>query len=787
MLRNVLLYKGSTATTFRFSWVKFKQLQTGSARLSSTQSSGETRRTINLKQTFDDLDYWFNINKRNYELLKGTGNNFKSLGYSTPSQLETGLFQNPYLTSPEGLRKFSRKSLAQANDLLEDMRNDKSVRGLTSYVMKLDRLSDTLCRVIDLCEFIRSSHPISSFVEAAQSCHEEMFEFMNILNTDVELCETLRKVLNDPEILNKLSQEEIKVGRILLEDFEKSGIYMEPEVRDQFISLSQEISLVGQEFINNTDYVGSNHIKIKCEEVDRSGMNKLLLSQLPKDVRGKYYKIPTHGYMAYSILRSCPDEGIRMKVWTAMHSCSDRQINRLDQLVKMRAILAKLMGKDSFAQYQLEGKMAKTPQQVRDFLGSLAKYMLPKTIEELKLIYNLKMKHENKQIPQNPTDYDIALTIRPWDREFYSSMHSIQQRRVSGSEEEISSYFTLGNVMQGLSDLFQNIYGIRLEPVIPKTGETFSPEVRRLNVVCEEGIIGVVYCDLFERAGKTSNPSHFTVCCSRQIYPDEVDFSTIQTSENAEGVKFQLPVISLVCNFSSSTDSAGKSICLLQLNEIETLFHEMGHAMHSMLGRTRLQNISGTRCATDFVELPSILMEHFARDIRVLKRMGKHYRTGSPVSEKLLINYLEETRFMQHCEIFSQAKMAMLDQYLHGEDVITDFDRFDVVAAYHQLERNMKIFVDDKSNWCGKFGHLFGYGATYYSYLFDRAIASKVWDRLFSKDPYSRSNGKKFKECVLKWGGSRSPWRCIADVLDKPELSAGDTEAMRYIGKLEDM
>lgn len=787
MLRSASLQRNPVARAWHIALRTLRQLNT-EATASSTQSSWKApwkEQEETLQKTFDDLDYWHDVNKRNYALSKSLGKGLKSLG---ASKLETGLFENPHVTSPEGLRKFSHRSLTQAQGLLDDMRSDKSHDGLAAYIMKLDRLSDTLCRVIDLCEFIRSSHPDSSFVEAAQACHEEMFEFMNILNTDVELCDTLRRVLTDPEIASRLSEEELKVGKILLEDFEKSGIYMNPEVRDQFIALSQEISLVGQQFINNTDYVRSNYISVKCEEVNNSGISKLIVDQLSKDFRGKHYKIPTHGYIAYSILRSCPDENIRMKIWTAMHSCSDKQINRLDQLIRLRAILAKLMGKESFAQYQLEGKMAKTPQQVRDFIGTLVTYMRPKTIKELKFIYDLKSKHEKKEVPLNPSEDDIASMVRPWDRDFYSSMYSIQQRRVACDDEQISSYFTLGNVMQGLSDLFESIYGIKLEPVVAKTGETFSPEVRRLNVVCEkEGVIGVVYCDLFERAGKTSNPSHFTVCCSRQIYPHETDFSEIQIGVNSEGVKFQLPVISLVCNFSPSADVEGKPICLLQLGEVETLFHEMGHAMHSMLGKTRLQNVSGTRCATDFVELPSILMEHFARDIRVLKRIGKHYKTASPVPEKVLANYLEETRFMLHCETFSQAKMAMLDQDLHGEQVINNFDQFDVTAAYQQLEKDMKILVDDKSNWCGKFGHLFGYGATYYSYLFDRAIASKIWDSLFSKDPYSRVSGDKFKEHVLRWGGSRSPWMCIADVLKKPELREGGTEAMRYIGQSEDL
>ncbi|QLG72585.1 hypothetical protein HG535_0D02930 [Zygotorulaspora mrakii] len=741
-----------------------------------------------LRRTFDDLDYWHDANRDNFTAKTVKGKVLSNLTFGGQSQSNAGLFRNPYLKSPDGLRKFSRHSLMQAESALEDMRSDHSKEGLLKYIMRLDQLSDTLCRVIDLCEFIRSSHPDNSYLEAAQACHEEMFEFMNVLNTDVALCDTLKSVLSNTEISSRLSEEEIKVGKLLLEDFEKSGIRMEPDIREQFIALSQQISVVGQDFINNTDYVQSNYLKIKCEDLRKSGLNSLILNQLSQDISGQCYRVPTNGYVAYSILRSCPDDQIRMKVWAAMHSCSEKQIKRLKQLISLRAVLANLMGRKSFAEYQLDGKMAKTPEQVCDFISTLMDNIKPKAADELKFIHNLKNPNLDKKRMAADSVDGILSDVRPWDRDFYSTVHSIQQRRSAADDEQISSYFTLGTVMEGLSDLFQRIYGIRLEPIIAERGETWSPEVRRLNVVSErDGLIGVVYCDLFERQGKTSNPSHFTICCSRQIYPHELDTSTVQMGRNRDGTRFQLPIISLICNFSSATDSTGKSVCLLQLSEVETLFHEMGHAMHSMLGRTRLQNISGTRCVTDFVELPSILMEHFARDSRVLKEIGRHYETGAPIPDSLLQSHIQESNFMQYCETYSQAKMAMLDQELHSEKIVKGLETLDVTNLYQELERKMKVLVDDKSNWCGKFGHLFGYGATYYSYLFDRAIASKIWDELFSKEPYSRKNGEKFIECVLKWGGSRDPWACIADLFDKPELSKGGTRAMEFIGQAQDL
>ncbi|SCV00435.1 LAMI_0G05028g1_1 [Lachancea mirantina] len=739
-----------------------------------------------LRLSFDDQEYWRKFNSESFSLEESKEKGIFR-GQNADGNFQTGLFQNPYLTSPVGLRKFSVKSLALAGDLVDEMRSNKTTQGYLQYIKKLDRLSDTLCRVIDLCEFIRASHPDSQFVKAAQQCHEEMYEFMNYLNTDKSLCEILKHVLGTEAIRNQLPAEDIKVGHILLEDFEKSGIDMSSEVGEQFISLSQEISLVGQDFINNTEYVRSNFIKIPCQKLEQSGVSGLLLQQLSKDLKGQNYKVPTYGFAAYSILRGCSDESIRMKIWTAMHSCSEKQIGRLTKLVQLRAMLAKIMGKNSFAQYQLEGKMAKNPKYVLGFIQSLVANTRPKAAEELTTIANLKAKHLSLPNPQ--TTSEILNTVRPWDRDFYNTLNSVRQQRKPLSDEKISSYFSLGTVMEGLSHLFHSIYGIKFVPVAAKTGETWSSDVRRINVVSDsEGLIGVVYCDLFEREGKTSSPAHFTVCCSRQIYEGETDLSNIQTGFSKEsGTVFQLPVISLVCNFRPSTASKDGNLYLLQLSDVETLFHEMGHAMHSMLGRTPLQNISGTRCATDFVELPSILMEHFARDIRVLSRIGSHYETRDKVPEDLLTLCLSESSYLQNTETFSQAKMALLDQELHSQKILQNVLEVDVVALYHRLEKDLQVLVDDKSNWCGRFGHLFGYGSSYYSYLFDRAIASKVWEHMFAADPYSRASGEKFKDSVLKWGGLRDPWECIADALQLQELSKGDENAMRFIGEAKDL
>lgn len=743
-----------------------------------------SQKIIDLRKGFDDDNYWETSKKSLAQKNNGSSNSVSGLLSRFKGKDESsGLFDNPYLYNPNGLRQFSRDSLGYAHELVHKLKTDNSLEGLTKYVLRLDQLSDTLCRVIDLCEFIRSVHPDDRFIVAAQSCHEEMFEFMNVLNTDIELAQTLERVLTDSEISSRLTEEELKVGKILMDDFKKSGIYMDPETRDQFISLSQDISVIGQDFISNIDVVQDSYVTIPVRTLDAEQVNPMVLAQLSKDLTGLNYKVPCYGSVPFILLQTCKNESIRSKLWSSLHKSSQIQIKRLTQLVKLRAILARIMGKESYAAYQLEGKMAKNPHDVQRFLHKLMNSTLKTTEKELIPIAQLKCKEVGQPMPS--TTAGILRLVRPWDRDYYSNELRLIKKKNNENNIQyppINSYFTLGSVMEGLSTIFKQIYGLSFELSTIKVNETWSPEVRKITVVSEtDGPVGIIYCDLFERQGKTSSPAHFTICCSREIYPQENNEDIMHIGVSNQGVKFQLPIISVVCSFIKGKED----VCLLQLNEIETLFHEMGHAMHSMLGRTKLQNISGTRCATDFVELPSILMEHFSKDERVLSQIGRHFLTGDPIPLEHIRDQLQESSYLQNCETFAQAKMSMLDQRLHDENIIDNIETLDVVELYQSLEKELHVLVDDKTNWCGKFGHLFGYGATYYSYLLDRAIASKVWDHLFKANPYSRVGGQTFKETVLQWGGLKDPWKCVADVLNKPELSKGDTAAINYIADVK--
>lgn len=371
-----------------------------------------------------------------------------------------------------------------------------------------------------------------------------------------------------------------------------------------------------------------------------------------------------------------------------------------------------------------------------------------------------------------------------------------------------------------LSRLFRALYGITLQLSEVSQGEVWHSDVRKIEVIDEEqGVLGWIYADLFARSGKPSGAAHYTVRCSRRTddddetndlkHADEHDHAIIRLSQEFEHNKrvhlpnkqltYQLPVVVLLCEFLRP--SLGRGPTILEWHEVLTLFHEMGHAMHckysciyapciisvdldaqiAMIGRTEYQNVSGTRCATDFVELPSILMEHFLNSPAVLSLFDR----GGSLAIRQSANHHEDP--CRSIDTHTQILLAMLDQLYHSSSVLTP--GFDSTAALEGLYARRSLIPHvPGTSWHTQFGHLFGYGATYYSYLFDRAIASRVWRCLFAKNALNRQAGEKFKVDVLRHGGGADPWSMVGTLLNSPQLGSGDGEAMAAVGRwrLED-
>ncbi|RDB28814.1 Mitochondrial intermediate peptidase [Hypsizygus marmoreus] len=699
-------------------------------------------------------------------------------GSRTSPLSTTGLFQHSSLTHPHALVTLADATLVRAQ-LLTDriLRARESRSELLKVVKNLDRLSDMLCGVIDLAELVRNAHPDRIWVDAANHAYETLCEFMNVLNTHVGLYEVLKAVMTDPSIVKTLSPEAYKTALIFWLDFEKSAIDLPPEQRNKFVSLSSDILVLGREFLKEAN-AARPPAAVKPSELaglKDKGMGVRL--QLQAQFTQRDLLVYPGSLQAQMIMRSAPSEEARRRVYIAANSSTPEQVEVLEKLLKTRVELARLVGRKSYAEMTLDDKMAKSPGNVLYFLDALMDHTRPFAQNAIYTLSTRKQQHHGTS---------TLPTIQAWDRDFYCPPEP-------PAPPIPLPPLTLGTVFMGLSRLFKHLYGISLRPADAVSGEVWHTDVHKLEVVDEEkGVIGWIYADLFARRGKASGAAHYTVRCSRRTDDDDEAADgtlegyeqRIQESQNFEAVKrhrlpnqdgvYQLPLVVLLCEFTRPSIARGPTV--LEWHEVTTLFHEMGHAMHSMIGRTEYQNVSGTRCATDFVELPSILMEHFLNSLTVLSLFDMD---GTSAIREIGNHHADPCHSI---DTYSQILLAAVDQIYHSPAVRdSNFDSTAELANLHNT-RGLIPYVPGTS-FQTQFGHLSGYGATYYSYLFDRAIASRVWQNVFSRDPLNRETGEKYKREVLRYGGGKDPWKMVSTLLGAPELESGDAEAMREVGR----
>ena len=201
-----------------------------------------------------------------------------------------------------------------------------------------------------------------------------------------------------------------------------------------------------------------------------------------------------------------------------------------------------------------------------------------------------------------------------------------------------------------------------------------------------------------------------------------------------------------------------------------------------MIGRTDYHNVAGTRCATDFVELPSILMEHFIQSPSVVSLFSSHPTTGRALPPEILASVLAERQQFSALETSTQIMMAAVDQSYHSPLALSP--AFSTTSILRDAHSKYNVIPHAEGTALQtQFGHFFGYGATYYSYLFDRAIAARIFGGQFAKDPLSRDAGEKFKRDVLRWGGGKEPWEMVGDAVGSDVVSRGGREAMEEVGK----
>jgi len=383
------------------------------------------------------------------------------------------------------------------------------------------------------------------------------------------------------------------VAMTFLRDFERSGIALPPASRKRFVKVSDSILLSGRNLMNNAVNYPSPTPLVEIPEADRllAGMGSQFVDNLPHGTghsKSSVFVNPASIEAQYIAHNARSGEARRI-MHIGMNRTEPHRVEVLDTMLRQRAELAEVLGSETYAQLTLRDKMAKTPENVDGFLKSLAKHSRRAAQVDIDRLRRIKAQNTSgiTHPREGPTGH--LPQIYAWDRDVLSPSLSYALPK----SEPIEPYLSVGTVMNGLSKLFDRLYGISFRPASVAPGEVWDGAVRRLDVVHEtEGPIGVIYTDLWSRPGKSGAAAHFTVRCSRRVDDDDPHGDGLEPGWDAglgpgletEGAtihgkegKYQLPIVVLSMDFGPFNPT-GPSF--LPWNSLETLFHEMGHAIH---------------------------------------------------------------------------------------------------------------------------------------------------------------------------------------------------------------
>ncbi len=394
----------------------------------------------------------------------------------------------------------------------------------------------------------------------------------------------------------------------------------------------------------------------------------------------------------------------------------------IKQLVTLRHRRAQLLGYESHANFTLEERMAKSPETVFEFLNSLLEKAKPKAKLDVEEVAALAKK------------LDQLEALEKWDFTYYSEL--LKKEKYAFDEEELRPYFSLENVISGVFATASRLFGLRFVPnsEIP----VYHPEVTAYEVYDRENqFLSVFYADFFPRPGKRNGA--WMTSYRGQFQENGIDYR---------------PHVSIVCNFTKPTKT---SPSLLTFNEVTTLFHEFGHALHGMLARGVYESLSGTSVFWDFVELPSQIFENWCYEKECLDLFARHYQTGEPIPSTLVEKIKKSANFQQGYMTLRQLSFSLLDMAYHSQDPsqIEDIKTFEkeVLKATELLPsvENTRISTS--------FSHIFqgGYSSGYYSYKWAEVLDADAFELFQEKGVFDSKTAVSFEKNILSAGGTEHP------------------------------
>uniref|UniRef100_A0A665UZY0 Peptidase M3A/M3B catalytic domain-containing protein n=1 Tax=Echeneis naucrates TaxID=173247 RepID=A0A665UZY0_ECHNA len=501
----------------------------------------------------------------------------------------------------------------------------------------------------------------------------------------------------------------------------RRGLHLSKEVQEEIKRTSKLISELSIEFNKN---LNEDNTYLVFSEYELGGLAHSYLNGLERTANGQY-KVTLEYPHYYPLMKRCHNPETRRKMETAFHSrCKEVNTAILEQLIHLRAKMADLLGYSSHANYVLEINMAKNASNVSDFLDTFYETLKPIGIKERKYILALKKRECLMK------GYQFDGQINAWDLPYY--MNQVEQCKFAVNKDKLIEYFPLDVVTKGLFGIYQELLGLTFTEIV--NAHVWHEDVKLYSAhdtdTGEE--IGQFYLDLHPREGKFGHAACFG----------------LQPGCRGPDGNRCLPVAAMVANFTKPRKDMP---CLLQHHEVETYFHEFGHVMHELCSKTTFSEFSGTLVETDFVEVPSQMLENWVWEKEPLRRMSGHYKDGSPIPDNLLDKLITSRVANTGLMNLRQVVLSKVDQSLHTS---SHADTAEVFAKHCQ--EILGVPATPGTNMTASFSHLAGgYDGQYYSYLWSEVYSMDIYFSRFKKEGIMNPKvGKEYRRVILEAGGS---------------------------------
>lgn len=556
-----------------------------------------------------------------------------------------------------------------------------------------------------------------------------------------KLWQRIKKVYENKNSRTDLSPEAMRLIDETYRSFAESGANLEGEAREKYRKLSAELSDLNVKFSQNvTNGMADPERRMWVKEADTAGLPesiKVAAREAAKEAleaEGKPDDASLYLFTVYApsytpFMKYADNRELREKLYKINGSRNvggqydNTQI--LKDIANIRLEIANLMGKKNFAEYQLQGTMAATPERVMELL------------EDLRQNYTAPMQAELKEIEeyaQRTEGPDFKLM--PWDYSYWSD--KLKNDKYAFNDEDMKPYFELENTINGVLGLATKLYGYTFKE--NKNIPVYHPDVKAYEVYEKDGsVLGILYADFFYRPGKS--PGAWMT-----------EFRTETKDDNG---KRTLPLISIVCNFSKPV---GKEAVLLTPYEVETFLHEFGHALHGLSAQATYASLSGTNVYHDFVELFSQFNENYLTEQQFLDSFAKHYKTGKKMPKDLIEKFIRAQQYAAAYACMRQLGFGYLDMAYHTIDEPLRASS-DVAVFEEKAQDPVRVFdVVEGCLTSPSFGHIFsgGYAAGYYGYKWAELLDADAFAAFQENGIFDKKTADKFKK-MLQSGGTVDP------------------------------